>query len=183
MESAWRLCRRRARDTSTSSSASLQDGLLTDVHQLTPENVSSLPRYYYSKVDHEISPVWTKDGSEIFVHLESRPYPRQTGVFWKIKTGSGAEAHEIHYEETNWKARPDFSPDGKRMCTRRIWGRTGTNSGSCPRQVDDAFPISYGAFDNVNPRWSPDGSKDRVHLQSKWQHFPMGANNSRWRAN
>jgi TolB protein len=42
-----------------------EDGVLSDVRQLTPENVSSLPRYYYSKVDHEISPVWTRDGSEI----------------------------------------------------------------------------------------------------------------------
>ncbi len=24
-------------------------------------------------------------------------------------------AREIHYEETNWKARPEFSPDGKRI--------------------------------------------------------------------
>ena len=28
-----------------------------------------------------------------------------------------------------------------------------------PAAGGDAFPISYGAFDNVNPRWSPDGSK------------------------
>jgi hypothetical protein len=28
-----------------------------------------------------------------------------------------------------------------------------------PAGGGDAFPLSYGAFDNVNPRWSPDGSK------------------------
>ncbi len=28
-----------------------------------------------------------------------------------------------------------------------------------PAAGGDAFPISYGDFDNVNPRWSPDGSK------------------------
>ncbi len=28
-----------------------------------------------------------------------------------------------------------------------------------PATGGDAFPISYGSFDNVNPRWSPDGSK------------------------
>jgi TolB protein len=28
-----------------------------------------------------------------------------------------------------------------------------------PEEGDDAFPISYGDYDNINPRWSPDGSK------------------------
>jgi hypothetical protein len=28
---------------------------------------------------------------------------------------AGAAAREIHYEETNWKARPDISPDGSRL--------------------------------------------------------------------
>ena len=32
-----------------------------------------------------------------------------------MKAEPGAEAREIHYEETTWKARPDFSPDGKRI--------------------------------------------------------------------
>ena len=28
-----------------------------------------------------------------------------------------------------------------------------------PEEGGDAFPISYGDYDNINPRWSPDGSK------------------------
>jgi hypothetical protein len=32
-----------------------------------------------------------------------------------MKTEPGATAPEIHYEETNWKAWPDFSSDGSRM--------------------------------------------------------------------
>ena len=43
------------------------DGELTDVLQLTRENRSDLPRYYYSQVDHEISPAWSPDGSEILL--------------------------------------------------------------------------------------------------------------------
>ena len=95
------------------------EGLLSDVRQLTPENISSLPRYYYSQADHEISPVWTRDGSEI-LFVSNRGHIHGTGGFWRIKAEPIAEAdsnryREIHYEETNWKARPDFSPDGKRM--------------------------------------------------------------------
>jgi TolB protein len=135
-----------------------EDGLLGDVRQLTPENVSSLPRYYYSKVDHEISPVWTRDGSEI-LFVSNRGHIHGTGGFWKIKAEPGAEAHEIHYEETNWKARPDFSPDGKRMVYASYLGQAWHQLWVMPAAGGDAFPISYGAFDNVNPRWSPDGSK------------------------
>jgi len=135
-----------------------QDGLLSDVRQLTPENVSSLPRYYYSQVDHEINPVWTRDGSEI-LFVSNRGHTHGTGGFWKIKAEPGAEAREIHYEETNWKARPDFSPDGKRMVYASYLGQSWHQLWLMPAAGGDAFPISYGAFDNVNPRWSPDGSK------------------------
>lgn len=134
------------------------NGLLSDVRQLTQENVSTLPRYYYSKVDHEISPVWTRDGSEI-LFVSNRGHIHGTGGFWKIKAEPGAEAHEIHYEETNWKARPDFSPDGKRMVYASYLGQAWHQLWVMPANGGDAFPISYGTFDNVNPRWSPDGSK------------------------
>jgi TolB protein len=145
-----------------------EDGLLSDARQLTPENVSSLPRYYYSQVDHEISPVWTRDGSEI-LFVSNRGHIHGTGGFWKVKAEAGAEAadahyadtnyKEIHYEETNWKARPDFSPDGKRMVYASYLGQAWHQLWVMPAAGGDAFPISYGAFDNVNPRWSPDGSK------------------------
>jgi len=134
------------------------DGLLTDVQRLTSENISPLPRYYYSKVDHEISPVWTRDGTEI-LFISNRGHIHGTGGFWKIKAKRGAEPHEIHYEETNWKARPDFSPEGKRMVYASYLGQAWHQLWVMPAGGGDAFPISYGAFDNVNPRWSPDGSK------------------------
>ncbi len=134
------------------------DGLLSDVRQLTPETISSLPRYYYSKVDHEISPVWTRDGSEI-LFVSNRGHIYGTGGFWKTKAEPGSEAHEIHYEETNWKARPDFSPDGRRLVYASYLGQSWHQLWVMPAAGGDAFPISYGAYDNVNPRWSPDGSK------------------------
>jgi TolB protein len=135
-----------------------EDGALSDVRQLTSENVSALPRYYYSKVDHEISPVWSRDGSEI-LFVSNRGHIHGTGGFWRMKAEPGAEAREVHYEETNWKARPDFSPDGKRMVYASYLGRAWHQLWVMPSAGGDAFPISYGDFDNTNPRWSPDGRK------------------------
>jgi TolB protein len=137
------------------------DGLLSDVQQLTPENVSPLPRYYYRQVDHEISPVWTRDGSAV-LFISNRGHIHGTGGFWMVKAEPGAAGisyKEIHYEETNWKARPDFSPDGKRMVYASYLGQSWHQLWVMPAAGGDAFPISYGPFDNVNPRWSPDGSK------------------------
>ena len=134
------------------------NGQLGDVAQLTPEHVSDLPRYYYSKVDHEISPMWSRDGSEI-LFISNRGHIHGTGGFWRMKAEAGAEAREVHYEETTWRARPEFSPDGKRMVYASYLGGQWHQLWLMPADGGDAFPISYGEYDNTNPRWSPDGSK------------------------
>src|SRR6202140_4809381 len=45
--------------------ADIDGGKLTNVERLTGEHKSELPRYYYSPYDHEINPVWTRDGPDI----------------------------------------------------------------------------------------------------------------------
>src|SRR5437868_3555417 len=94
--------------------ADFRDGTLANIQRLTGETRSNLPRYYYSQFDHEISPAWSPDGTEI-VFVSNRNHIQGTGGFWRMKAEPGAEAREIHYEETAWKARPDFSPDGNRL--------------------------------------------------------------------
>lgn len=135
-----------------------ENGMLTDLQQLIAEHVSTLLRYYYSQVDHEINPVWSRDGSEI-LFVSNRGHIHGTGGFWRAKATPGAEAREIHSEETNWKARPDFSPDGKRLVYASYLGRQWHQLWVMPADGGDAFPISYGDYDNTNPRWSPDGSR------------------------
>ena len=135
-----------------------ENGELKDVQRLTGENRSSLPRYYYSQFDHEISPAWSPDGSEI-VFVSNRGHIYGTGGLWRMKAEPGADAREIHYEETTWKARPDFSPDGKRIIYASYLGQAWHQLWVMPSQGGDAFPLSYGDFDNTNPRWSPDGQQ------------------------
>jgi len=135
-----------------------EESSLREVRRLTGENRSSLPRYYYSAFDHEISPVWSPDGSQL-LFVSNRGHLYGTGGFWRMKAQPGAEAREIHYEETAWKARPDFSPDGKRMVYASYLGQAWHQLWVMPAQGGDPFPLSYGDFDNVNPRWSPDGDK------------------------
>jgi len=136
--------------------ADLAQGKLTNVVRLTGETKSSLPRYYYSAYDMEINPVWTRDGKEI-LFVSNRGHIHGTGGFWRLKAEPGAEAREIHYEETNWKARPDFSPDGSRMVYSSYLGRQWHNVWVLPANGGDAFPVTYDNWDETNVRWSPDG--------------------------
>jgi TolB protein len=132
------------------------DGELKNVRQLTPENRSTLPRYYYSAFDHEISPVWSPDGSGI-IFISNRGHIYGTGGISRMKAEPGAEPKEIHYEETAWKAHPDFSPDGKRIVYASYAGRQWHQLWTMPSDGGDPIPISFGDYDNVAPRWSPDG--------------------------
>jgi TolB protein len=156
------------------------NGELTDVKRLTGETRSDLPRYYYSEFDHEISPAWSPDGTEL-LFVSNRGHIYGTGGFWRMKAEPGAEAREIHYEETAWKARPDFSPDGKRIVYASYLGQQWHQLWVMPGTGGDPFPLSYGEFDNINPRWSPDGTKiafvsNRDGNTSLWtQEIPGGA--------
>ena len=142
--------------------ADLSEGKLENVKRLTGEFKSELPRYYYSPYDHEINPVWTRDGRDI-IYVSNRNHIYGTGGFWRTpanaEAGLAQSGREFHYEETNWKARPDVSPDGKRLVFASYAGRSWHNLWVMPAQAGDAFPIAYGDWDQTYPRWSPDGTR------------------------
>ncbi len=137
--------------------ADFENGALTHVARLTGEHRSELPRYYYSAYDHEINPVWTRDGREV-LYVSNRDHIYGTGGFWR-QSVQGGDARQIHYEETNWKARPDLSPDGSRLVYSSYEGRAWHNLWVMPAGGGDAFAIAYGDWDQTNARWSPDGRR------------------------
>jgi len=138
----------------------LADLLPTGISQplaLTDDIKSSIRRYYYSAFDHEINPTWTRDGRSI-VFVSNRGHIHGTGGFFQMEARPGAIAQEIHYEETNWRARPEFSPDGSRLLYSSYIGRNTHQLWVLPAGGGtDAFPLSYGDYDAVGARWSPDG--------------------------
>jgi TolB protein len=148
--------------------ADVNDDGLANVKRLTGESKSELPRYYYSPYDHEINPVWSRDGRDI-IYVSNRNHIYGTGGFWRTASdvdagqlqgmGPRETGHEFHYEETNWKARPDVSPDGSRLVYSSYAGRSWHNLWVMPVKGGDAFPIAYGDWDQTYPRWSPDGTR------------------------
>ena len=153
------------------------------VERLTGEHKSDLPRYYYSAYDHEINPVWTRDGREI-IYVSNRGHIYGTGGFWRIARVRGRppqgdaapsiDGREFHYEETNWKARPDVSPDGSRLVYSSYLGRVmaqsvahaGGRRGCVPHRLRR---LGYDLSALVAGRHA-----DRLHLEQERQHGNRG---------
>jgi hypothetical protein len=76
---------------------------------------------------------------------------------WRMAATPGASARELHYEETNWQTRPDFSPDGQRLVYSSYLGRNWLQLWLLPADGGAALPLTYGEYDETSPRWSPDG--------------------------
>src|ERR1700744_2840938 len=160
-----------ARDESVENKASIV--------RLTEETKSTLPRYYYAEYDTEIHPTWSRDGKEI-LFVSNRGHIYGTGGFWRMRAEPFAEAREIHYEETTWKARPDFSPDGTKILYSSYLGGQWHQLWVMPSNGGNAFPISYGDWDETYARWAPDGKQiafisNRNGNTELWiQEFPGG---------
>ncbi len=138
--------------------AGIRGGKLENVERWTGETKSALPRYYYSQFDTEISPVWLRDGKEI-LFLSNRGHVYGSGGIWRMEARPGADAREIHYEETTWKARPDVSPDGARVVFSSYERRQWHQLWWVPVSGENPEALTYGEYDNINPRWSPDGRR------------------------
>ena len=144
--------------------ADFTDGELSNMQRLTGEHKSELPRYYYSPYDHEINPVWTRDGRDI-IYVSNRDHIYGTGGFWRIAapespaaTQSGAptpggDATLDRAARGNFTTRkrigrrvPMSLPTARGWCTAPTSGAPGTIFGSCRRAAETRFrsPMATG---------------------------------------
>lgn len=133
-------------------------GTLGEAERITEDRDSGLPRYYYSPMDHYLSPTWSPDGRELIL-VSNRNRIWGTGGFWRMEARAGAPMREIWYEETTWKARPDWAPDGRRVVYSGYHGRQWNQLWLMTADGGDPFQLTYGEFDATAPRWSPDGRR------------------------
>jgi len=124
---------------------------------ILPERRSTMPRYYYSEYDHELSPTWSPDGTEL-IYVGNQESAYGTGGLWRLRLDSNTAPVSVRQEETSWKARPDWSRDGQRVIWssyegrqwHQLWITTAAGGG-------DPIALTYGEFDVTAARWSPDG--------------------------
>ena len=131
---------------------------IDSVTRITEDRDSGLPRYYYSRWDHYLSPTWSADGKELIV-VSNRGHIYGTGGLWRMEARPGAEMRELHHEETTWKARPDWARDGKRVVFSSYHGRQWNQLWVTRAERSDPLPLTFGDFDATAPRWSPDLSR------------------------
>ncbi len=125
---------------------------------LWPERRSQVARYYYSAFDHEISPAWSPAGDEL-IYVGNPEIAYGTGSLWRRGLGPEAPPVLVRAEETTWKARPKWSPDGRRVIWSSYAGRQWHQLWITPAAGGDPFALSYGEFDITHARWSPDGQR------------------------
>jgi dipeptidyl aminopeptidase/acylaminoacyl peptidase len=126
--------------------------------RITEDNDSGLPRYYYSRFDHYLSPTWSPDGKELLL-VSNRGQVWGTGGLWRMEARAGAPLREIRDEETTWKARPDWARDGKRVVYSSYLGRQRNQLWLTTSEGGDAFELTYCECDHTAPRWAPDGRR------------------------
>ncbi len=138
--------------------AAFQDGTLGMPQRISEDRDSALPRYYYSVYDHYLSPAWSADGMELTA-VSNRGHIWGSGGIWRMDARANGALREIRDEETTWRARPDWSRDGKRVVYGSYFGRQWHQLWLMTPDGANPFQLTYGEFDATGPRWSPVGDR------------------------
>jgi hypothetical protein len=134
------------------------EGDLGSARRITEDRESGLPRYYYGTHDQYLSPTWSPDGQDL-IFISNRGHVWGSGGFWRMPARPSAEPRELRFEETTWKARPDWSRDGKRVVYSSYLGRQWHQLWLMTADGGDPLQLTYGEGDATAPRWSPDGRR------------------------
>ena len=134
------------------------DGSMGPPQRITEDRESGLPRYYYGTHDQYLSPTWSPEGQDL-IFISNRGHIWGSGGFWRMAARANAEPRELRFEETTWKARPDWSRDGKRVVYSSYLGRQWHQLWLMTAEGGDPLQLTYGEGDATAPRWSADGKR------------------------
>ena len=139
----------------------MKDGLASgDPIQLTRDNDYGKRRLYFGAYDLHIEPHWSPDGKEL-LFVSNRGIPLGSGAVWRMPVEPNGidKAWIVHEEQTLYRTRPHWSPDGSRFVYASHSGGQYTKLYLLPADGGHPYKITFGEWDDFYPRWSPDGSK------------------------
>ena len=138
----------------------LVDGSKGEITNVTTDNQFGRSRLYFGDYDLHISPTWSSDGTEL-IFVSNRDIPLGSGGISRapvepdvMNTG---QVQVLHKEETLYRTRPHWSPDGKRIVYSSHLGQQFNNLFVLPAEGGEPYKMTFGEYDSFHPRWSPDG--------------------------
>ena len=128
--------------------------------QITQDNAYGDNRLYFGEYDLHIAPTWSPDGKEL-LFVTNRDTPLGSGGIWRMPVEKNGikKARLIHNEQTLFRTRPHWSPDGTRFLYSSHVGGQFNHLYLLPSDGGEPYKITFGDWDNFHPRWSPDGTK------------------------
>lgn len=138
----------------------IESGRKGKVIEVTTDHRFGRDRLYFGDYDLHISPTWSPDGKEL-IFVSNRGVLLGSGDIWRAPVEpdvmNSGHAHEIHSEQTLYRTRPDWSPDGKRIIYSSHLGGQYNNLFVLPARGGQPYKMTFGEYDCFHPRWSPDG--------------------------
>ncbi len=136
----------------------IENGVPGEPVRLTTDNAYPNSRLYFGSQDLHIEPTLSPDGTEMIL-VSNRGIPLGSGALWRAPVGPDAmaSATQIHREETLYRTRPQWSPDGARILYSSHRGSQFSNLYVLPVEGGEPYQLTFGDFDHFEPRWSPDG--------------------------
>ncbi len=131
---------------------------LGNVRALVPVRESKIDRYYYSSFDHAINPSFSPDGKRVY-YVGNPEVAWGSGDLWSVAVDDPADRQRVLVEETTWAARPELSPDGRRLLYSSYQGRQWHQLWLTTPEGESPLPLTFGEFDRRNARWSADGER------------------------
>ena len=158
--------------------ADVNDQGLAGVRPLIAPRTTTLDRYYYSSFDHAINPSWSPDGTRVYF-VGNSEVAWGTGDIWSVSVTDPDDRKRVLVEETTWAARPELSPDGRRLLYSSYQGRQWQQLWLTTPDGRSPLPLTFGEFDRRNARWSPDGERvlytsNETGNTTLWVHEMVG---------
>src|SRR3970282_1547910 len=100
-----------------------------------------------------IEPTWSPDGREL-IAMSNRGIPLGSGAIWRFPAEANgfAKRELIHREETLYRTRPDWSPDGARILYSSHLGGEFNNLFLLPAGGGEPYKLTFSDCAHIHPR-------------------------------